>query len=95
MEVEEFKVYTNDCNFEDFLIALLILRNRSFAINISSKQSTLSMNYTKKEDDGAAAIIENTNFDTSAVVFDLSISQTFDIFSSSTFFFFYINHTKL
>ena len=74
MKVEEFEIYTNDYNFENFLIASLILRNRPFAINIFSKQSTLSVNYAKEKDDDAVAIIENTNFDTSAVVFDLPIS---------------------
>ena len=53
------------------------------------------MNYVKKENDDVVAIIENTNFDTSAVVLDLSISQIFDIFLLSTSFFFYMNHTKL
>ena len=95
MKIEKFEIYTNDCNSENLLIASLIFRNRSFAINILSKQSTLSMNYAKKKNDDAVAIIENTNFDTSAVVFDLPVSQTFDIFSSSTSFFFYMNHTKL
>ena len=37
VKVEEFEAYTNDCNFEDFLIASLIFRNRPFAINIFSK----------------------------------------------------------
>ena len=32
------------------------------------------MNYAKKKNDDVVAIIENTNFDTSAVVFDLSMS---------------------
>ena len=74
MKIEKFEVYTNDCNSEDFLIALLIFRNRSFAINILSKQSILLMNYAKKKNDDAIVIIENTNFNTSAIVFDLSIS---------------------
>ena len=95
MKIEKFEIYTNDCNFEDFLITSLISRNRSFAIYISSKQSTLSVNYAKEKNDNVVAIIENTNFDTSAVVLDLSISQTFNIFSSSASFFFYMNHTKL
>ena len=95
MKIEKFEIYTNDCNSEDFLIASLIFRNRSFAISIFLKQSTLLMNYAKKKNDDAVAIIENTNFDTFIVVFDLSISQIFDIFSSSAFFFFYMNHTKL
>ena len=46
------------------------------------------MNYTKEENDDAVIIIENTNFDTSAVVFDLLVSQIFNIFLSSTSFFF-------
>ena len=74
MKIEKFEIYTNDCNFKDFLIASLISRNRPFAISIFSKQSTSSMNYAKKKDDDAVAIIENTNFDTFAVVLDLSIS---------------------
>ena len=74
MKIEKFKIYTNDYNFENFLIASLISRNRSFAISIFSKQLTLSMNYVKKKNDDAVAIIENINFDTFAVVFDLSIS---------------------
>ena len=37
VKVEKLEAYTNDCNFEDFLIALLISRNRPFAINIFSK----------------------------------------------------------
>ena len=74
MKVEEFETYTNDYNSEDFLITSLISRNWSFAISISSKQSTLLVNYAKKKNDDAVAIIENTNFDTSAVILDLSIS---------------------
>ena len=74
MKVEKFETYINDYNFEDFLIVSLVLQNRSFAISIFSKQSTLSMNYAKKKNDDAVAIIENMNFDTSAVVLDLSIS---------------------
>ena len=95
MKVEKFEIYTNDYNSENFLIALLIFRNQLFARNISSKQLTLSMNYAKEKDNDAVVIIENTNFDISTVVFDLSISQIFDIFLSSTFIFFYMNHTKL
>ena len=37
VKIEKFEVYTNDCNSEDFSIASLILRNRSFAINIFPK----------------------------------------------------------
>ena len=74
IKIEKFETYTNDCNSEDFLIALLILRNRPFAINILSKQSTLSMNYAKKKNDDAVAIIENTNFYIFIVVLDLPIS---------------------
>ena len=37
MKIEKFETYTNDYNFENFLISLLIFRNRSFAINIFSK----------------------------------------------------------
>ena len=95
MKIEKFETYTNDCNSEDFLIALLISRNQFFAISIFSKSLILSMNYAKKKNNNAVAIIENTNFNTSAIVFDLSISQTFDIFSSSASSFFYMNHTKL
>ena len=73
MKIEKFKIYTNNCNFEDSLIASLIFRNRPFAINILPKQSTLSVNYAKKKNDDAVAIIENTNFDTFAVVPDLPI----------------------
>ena len=32
------------------------------------------MNYAKKENDDVVAIIENTNFNTFVIVFDLSIS---------------------
>ena len=95
MKIEKFETYTNDCNFKNFLIVSLILRNRFFMINIFSKQSTLSMNYEKEKNDDAVAIIENTNFDTFVIVSDLSILQTFNIFSSSTSFFFYINYIKL
>ena len=73
MKIEKFETYTNDCNSKDFLIVSLILWNWSFAINIFSKQSTLSMNYAKKKNNDAVAIIENTDFNTSAVVFDLPI----------------------
>ena len=95
IKIEKFEIYRNDYNSEDSLIASLIFWNRLFAINILSKQSTLSMNYAKKKNDDVVAIIENTNFDASVVIFDLSISQIFDIFFSSMFFFFYMNHTKL
>ena len=37
MKIEKFKTYTNDYNFEDFLIVSLIFRNQSFTINILSK----------------------------------------------------------
>ena len=37
MKIEKFETYINDFNSEDFLIALLISRNRPFAINIFSK----------------------------------------------------------
>ena len=73
MKVEKFEIYINDCNFKDFLIASLIFQNQSFAINIFSKQLILSMNYAKEKNNDAVAIIENTNFNTFAVVFDLSI----------------------
>ena len=95
MKIEEFKIYINDCNSEDFLIASLIFRNQSFAIIIFLKQSILSMNYAKKKNNDAVAIIENTNFNTSVVVLDLSILQTYVIFSSSASFFFDINQTNL
>ena len=73
MKFEKFETYTNDYNFEDFLIASLISRNRSFAINILSKQLTLSVNYAKKKNDDVIAIIENIIFDTFTIVFDLLI----------------------
>ena len=73
MKIEKFEIYTNNYNSEDFLIASLILRNRSFAISIFSKQLTLSVNYAKEENDDAVAIIENINFDTFAIVLDLSV----------------------
>ena len=73
MKIEEFEIYINNYNFEDFLIISLIFRNRSFVINILSKQSTLSMYYAKKKNDDAVAMIENTNVDTFIIVFDLSI----------------------
>ena len=53
------------------------------------------MNYAKEKNNDAVAIIENTNFNISVIVLDLSILQFFNIFSSLTFFFFYINYTKL
>ena len=93
--IENFETYTNDCNFEDSLIALLIPRNLPFAVRIFSKQLILIMNYVKKKNNDAVAMIENTNFNMSAIAFVLSISQTFNIFSSSAFFFFYMNYTKL
>ena len=37
MKVEKFEIYTDNCNSEDFLIASLIFRNRSFAVSIFSK----------------------------------------------------------
>ena len=74
MKIEEFEIYTNDCNSESSLIVLLISRNRPFAISIFSKQSTLSVNYAKKKNDDTVVIIENTNFNTSTVVLDLSVS---------------------
>ena len=95
MEIEEFKTYTNNYNFKDFLIVSLIFRNRLFAVSIFSKQSTLSVNYAKKKNDDIVVIIENINSDTSAVVLNLLVLQIFDIFLSSTFFFFYINDTEL
>ena len=95
VKVENFEIYTNDCNSEKFLIVLLILRNRLFIIRIFSKQSILSMNYEKRKKDDTVAIIENTNFYAFAVVLDLLISQMFKIFSLSASFFFYINQTKL
>ena len=95
MKIEKFEIYTNDCNSENFLIVSLIFRNRFFAINIFSKQSTLSVNYAKEKNNDAIAIIENTNFDTFIVVLNLSVSQIFDIILSSTFSFFYMNHTEL
>ena len=73
MKIEKFEIYINDYNFEDFLIASLIPQNRPFAISIFSKQSVLSMSYAKEKSDDVVAIIENTNFDTSAVVFNSSI----------------------
>ena len=36
-KIEKFEIYINDYNFEDSLIALLIFRNRPFAIRIFSK----------------------------------------------------------
>ena len=95
MKIEKFETYINDYNSENSWIASLIFRNRSFAINIFSKQSILSMNYVKKKNDDVIAIIENTNFDISAVVLDLSVLEIFDILSSSASFFFYMNHIKL
>ena len=72
MKIEKFETYTNDCISEDFLFVLLIFRNRPFAINVLLKQLTLLVNYTKKKNNDVVAIIENINFDTSAVVLDLS-----------------------
>ena len=73
MKIEKFKIYTNVYNSKNFLIVSLILRNRPFAINIFSKQSTLLMNYMKKKNNDTIIIIENTNFDTFIVIFNLSI----------------------
>ena len=86
MKIEKFEIYINDYNSENFLIALLIFRNWRFAINIFSKQLTLLVNYAKEKNNDIVAIIENTNFDTFVIIFDLSISQIFNIFSLSAFF---------
>ena len=74
IKIEDFESYINDYNFEDSLIVSLTFRNRSFAIKIFLKQSTLSMNYAKKKYNDVVAIIEITNFNTSVVVLDSSIS---------------------
>ena len=95
MKIENFEIYINDCNSESSLITSLILWNRFFAMKIFSKQLTLTMNYMKKKDNNVVAMIENMNFNTFVIAFALSIPQTFGIFSSSTSFFFYMNHTEL
>ena len=73
IEIEDFETYINNCNTENSLIVSLISRNRLFAIRISFTQSTLTMNYVKKKDIDIIAMIENTNFNTSAVALVLLI----------------------
>ena len=51
------------------------------------------MNYTKKEINDTVAIIENTNYNTFIVTFNLLILQIFNIFFLSASFYFYINYT--
>ena len=91
IEVEEFEIYMNDCNLENFLIALLIFRNQSFAMMIFSKKST-SMNYEKEMNDDEIIMFEKTNINVLAAAFNSLVNFSFNIFLSSTSFFFYMNH---
>ena len=57
VKVKKFEIYTNDCNSKNSLIAFLIFRNQIFTIKILSKQSILSMNYTKRKNNNVVAMI--------------------------------------
>ena len=65
IEAKEFEIYTNNCNLENLLITLLILRNRSFAIMIFIKNIIMIINYAKKLNNKDFAISEKLNADVS------------------------------
>ena len=90
IEKENFENFNHFYNSKNVQITSLTLRNRLFAIIILINSSNLSINHFKKNDE-----LSTRNISTNSQEFKLNVNRSFDIFSSSTSFFFYLNHTQL
>ena len=90
IEKEDFEIFNHFYNSKDVQIASLTFKNRSFAIIILTDSSNLSINHFKENDE-----LSTRNISTNSQKFKLNVNHLFDIFSSSTSLFFYLNHIQL
>ena len=95
VETKKFETYANNCNSENSLIAFLIFRNRSFAIMMLVRNAIKKMNYAKESNAEDVAMFKKSNVNVFVVAFKSIVNKSFNIFSSSTSFFFYMNHIRL
>ena len=87
---KNFEIFDHFYNSKNVQIMSLTLRNRSFTIIISINQSNLLINHFEESDE-----LSTRNISTNLQKFKSDVNRSFDIFSSSTSFFFYLNHTQL
>ena len=90
IEKEDFEIFDYFYNSKNVQIAPLTFKNRLFAIIISINSSSLSINHFKENDE-----LNTRNISTNSQRFRSNINHSFDIFSSSTSFLFYLNHIQL
>ena len=87
---KNFEIFNYFYNSKDVQIMFLTFKKRSFAIIISINSSNLSINYFEKNDE-----LSTRNISTNLQRFKSDVNRSFNIFSSSTSFFSYLNHTQL
>ena len=90
IEKKNFETFNHFYNSKNVQIASLTLRNRSFAILISVNSSRLSIDHIKESDE-----LNTHNIILSFSIFKSINNHSFNIFSSSSAIFFYLNHTQL
>ena len=87
---ENFEIFDYFYNSENVQITSLTLRNWSFAIIISINSLNLSINHFEENDE-----LNTRNISTNSQRFKSDVNHSFNIFSSSTSLFSYLNHTQL
>ena len=90
IEKEDFKIFNHFYNSKDVQITSLTFKNRSFVIIILINSSNLLINHFKESDE-----LNTRNISTNSQRFKSNVNRSFDIFSSSTSLFSYLNHIQL
>ena len=90
IEKKDFKIFDHFYNSKDAQIAFLTFKNQSFAIIISINSSNLLINHFEENDE-----LNTRNISINLQKFKSDVNHLFNIFSSLTSLFFYLNHTQL
>ena len=90
IEKKNFKIFNHFYNSKNVQITSLMFKDRSFTIIISINSSNLLINHFEESDE-----LNTRNISTNSQKFWSDVNHSFNIFSSSTSFFFYLNHTQL
>ena len=90
IEKKNFETFNHFYNSKNVQITSLTFRDRSFAILILINSLKLSIDHVKESDE-----LNTHNIILSLSIFKSTNNHSFDIFSSSSAIFFYLNHTQL
>ena len=87
---KNFRIFDHFYNSKDVQITSLTFKDWSFMIIISINSLNLLINHFEKSDE-----LNTRNISTNLQKFKSNVNRSFNIFFSSTSFFFYLNHIQL